>query len=101
VELEVSLPVVVSGDLEQGESLVLPETQLMITLDDISVHPTVEPPSALLSLSEADIVLQHFNVTEGHAEQILEGPYSVGAPVVSPGYSFAENRATIEVFNCR
>ncbi len=106
VEVEISLPLIVSGSLNQGESLPIPSTANRLQLDDLSTAPENEPPSALLSLlgtiGTEDVTLAHLDVQEGAAQPFDSGSgqISVGAPVVSPGYTFGAKRAEIEVFRC-
>jgi len=105
VEVELSLPLIVAGSLNQGEGLILtPGTppQLLLQLDDLSTSPANEPPSALLSLIQNGNTIQHLDVQEGAAEPfgVNGARMSAGAPVVSPGYTFGANRAEIEVFRC-
>ncbi|MFH0885190.1 MAG: hypothetical protein V1861_05775 [Candidatus Micrarchaeota archaeon] len=106
VEVEISLPLVIAGVLNQGEGLLVPSTTVSLRLDDLSTAPSTEPPSALLSVrsrvGEEDITIDYLDVREGTAEPFAISParYSVGAPVVSPGTTFAANRAELEVFRC-
>lgn len=105
VEIEASLPLVVAGDINAGESLMVPvdfPTQVSIRLDDISIYPTNEPPSALLSIISDDIVVGYMDLPEGTAKapSIFENLITVGAPVVSPGYTFGAIRVELELFYC-
>lgn len=103
-EVEVALPLIASGDLNQGEELVFtavtPAPEFRARLDDLSVYPANEPPSALVSLVADGITIQHLDINEGTAEPVVEDQMSIGAPTVSPGVSFGAMRATIEVFYC-
>ena len=106
VDVEVFMPLIVAGTVNQGESLQISDSEettvLAIHLDDLSVYPSDEPPAALLSLLEDDNVILTLDITEGSTELLTLGPshLSVRAAAVSAGYTFAAKRAEIEVYDC-
>ncbi len=102
VEVEISLPLIVSGDLNQGESLVFSyaSSEVQVLLDDLSVTPANEPPSAILSFIVDDVLVKHLDAQEGKAEVAVPDVMSVRAAEVAAGYTFGAKWATIEVFYC-
>ncbi len=102
VEVELSLELLASGDLNQGEALVFDfaSSEVKARLDDLSVSPADEPSSAILSFIIDDITVKHLDVPEGEAEAAVPDVMSVRAAEVAAGYTFGAKWASLEIYYC-
>ncbi|MBI5047117.1 hypothetical protein HZC07_05315 [Candidatus Micrarchaeota archaeon] len=92
----------VSGVLNQGESLSF--NSYRINLDDISVVPSNEPPSAILSLTDAQgNVMNHFQLRAGQ-DRVLSfngTEIQVSVSEVAAGYTFGAKWANVTISSCQ